>query len=167
MTKRNSTKESSEKGRRPKDKKGEKKNQEHLGVEEITLESSASTAGTAELDAPLSPSKIECIIWRNGSFRKRVLLAVAQWAMEKPENISPSDTLGSLAKGVPWEEGPGQQADLVQSTNDPAIDVFAPFPGTRMSPPSEQLPASTTVAQWERKVWQQQSPRTPCFFKVP
>lgn len=186
MTKQKATKKKDEKRKLPKDAGGGEKDAVRPSRKKMTAESAAkrsaptgtafaasgpaavdNTAESTNVEAPISPTPNECIIWRNGSFRKRVLLAVAKWSLEKPENISPSDTLGSLAKGVPWEEGPGQQADLVQRTNDPQIAVFAPFTGTRMAAPSEQLPASTTVVQWERKVWQQQTPRTPCFFKVP
>lgn len=89
------------------------------------------------------------------------------WSQENPSNIAPGDTLGSLAKGVSWEDGPGQQLRLVDAVNNPNIDVFAPFSETEMDSPTTQFPASTTVAQWERIVWQHQSPRTPCFFKAP
>lgn len=121
----------------------------------------------ATVMAEPDPSANECLIWRDSSFNPRVVLAVAEWAQEEPSSIALTDTLGSLAKGVPWEEGPGQQARLVQAVNLPQIDVFAPFPGRRMDAPSTQFPASTTVAQWQRIVWQHQTPRTTCFFKIP
>lgn len=106
------------------------------------------------------PTPNECIVWRQGEFRRRVREAVADWAQEPPESILPSNTLGELAKGTPWNTG--QQARLVQAVN--AHDVFAPpFPQTRMVAPPQLLPASTTVVQWERVVWRQQEPETPCF----
>jgi hypothetical protein len=102
----------------------------------------------------------QCIVWRQGEFRKRVREAVADWAQEPPLSVLPTNTLGELAKGTPWNTG--QQARLVQAVN--AHDVFAPpFPDTRMLPPSQLLPGSTTVAQWEKAVWRQQEPETPCF----
>jgi subtilisin family serine protease len=115
-------------------------------------------------EAPVSPTPAQCSIWRFGPFRQKVLIAVARWALEPPQNILPTNTLGELAKGSPWNEG--QQARLVQSTNDPVLDVFAPFSNTKMVPPPLLLPPSTTVAQWERVVWQRQFPHTPCFFLV-
>src|SRR5215216_2335059 len=102
----------------------------------------------------------QCIVWRQGEFRKRVREAVADWAQEPPSSVLPTNTLGELAKGTPWNTG--QQARLVQTVN--AHDVFAPpFPETSMLAPSQLLPASTTVAQWERVVWRHQDPETPCF----
>jgi hypothetical protein len=102
----------------------------------------------------------ECIVWRLGEFRQRVRQAVAQWAQESASSISPSDTLGALAKGGPWNTG--QQGQLVNSVN--ANQVFEPpFPGTVMNPPSQLVPASTTVLQWESIVWRHQNPQTPCF----
>lgn len=135
-------------------------------VTDLTSFESLSTATVTVMAEP-DPSGNECLIWRDSSFNPRVVLAVAAWAQEDPSSISPADTLGSLAKGVPWEDGPGQQARLVQAVNLPHIDVFAPFPGRRMDAPSTQFPASTTVAQWTRIVWQHQTPRTACFFKIP
>jgi hypothetical protein len=102
----------------------------------------------------------QCVVWRQGEFRKRVREAVAAWAQEPPPSILPTNTLGELAKGTPWNTG--QQSRLVQAVNIRA--VFAPpFPETSMVPPSQLLPASTTVAQWERVVWRHQEPETPCF----
>jgi hypothetical protein len=109
---------------------------------------------TAEVNAG------QCIVWRQGEFRKRVREAVADWAQEPPLSILPTNTLGELAKGTPWNTG--QQARLVQTVK--AHHVFAPpFPGTTMLAPSQLLPASTTVLQWERIVWRHQNPQTPCF----
>jgi hypothetical protein len=125
-----------------------------------TIASMSVAATTTE--APLSPTPNQCVAWRLGSFRRRVLVAVAQWAQEPASSILPSNTLGELAKGTSWNEG--QQARLVQSVN--ANDVYFPFPNTRMAPPPQLVPSSTTVAQWEEIVWRQQSPRTDCFFKV-
>ena len=102
----------------------------------------------------------QCIVWRQGEFRKRVREAVADWAQEPPLSVLPTNTLGELAKGTSWNTG--QQARLVQTVN--AHDVFAPpFPATSMLPPSQLLQGSTTVAQWERVVWRHQNPETPCF----
>ena len=102
----------------------------------------------------------QCIVWRQGEFRKRVREAVADWAQEPPASVLPTNTLGELAKGTPWNTG--QQVRLVQRVN--AHDVFAPpFPESSMMAPSQLLPASTTVAQWERVVWRHQNPETPCF----
>jgi hypothetical protein len=102
----------------------------------------------------------ECIAWRQGEFRQRVRGAVAEWAQEPTASILPTNTLSELAKGTPWNDG--QQARLTQSVN--ANAVFAPpFPNTRMAPLSQLLPGSTTVAQWEKIVWRQQDPETPCF----
>jgi hypothetical protein len=102
----------------------------------------------------------ECIVWRFGGFHQRVREAVAEWAEEPVSSILPGNTLGELAKNTPWNAG--QQARLVQTIN--AHDVFAPpFPETRMLAPSQLLPASTTVEQWEKQVWKHQDPLTPCF----
>lgn len=118
----------------------------------------AASADETLVMAELTSS--QCIVWRQGEFRKRVREAVAAWAQEPPSSILPTNTLGELAKGTPWNTG--QQARLVQAVN--ARDVFAPpFPETKMLPPSQLLPASTTVAVWERVVWRHQNPETPCF----
>jgi hypothetical protein len=102
----------------------------------------------------------QCIVWRHGEFSQRVRRAVAEWAQEPVSSILPTNTLGELAKGTPWNTG--QQSRLVQAVN--SNEVFAPpFPDTHMLPPSALLPASTTVAQWEKVVWRQQDPETPCF----
>jgi len=117
----------------------------------------------ASVDAELVNAELtsnQCIVWRQGEFRKRVREAVADWAQEPASSVLPTNTLGELAKGTPWNTG--QQVRLVQTIN--AHDVFAPpFPGTSMVSPSQLLPASTTVAQWERVVWRYQNPETPCF----
>lgn len=118
----------------------------------------ASITDAAHVEAELSSS--QCIVWRRGEFSQRVRKAVAEWAQEPVSSILPTNTVGELAKGTPWNIG--QQARLVQAVN--ANDVFAPpFPGTNMLPPSLLLPASTTAAQWEKVVWRQQDPETPCF----
>jgi hypothetical protein len=117
----------------------------------------------ASVDAELVSAELtssQCTVWRQGEFRKRVREAVADWAQEPPSSVSPTNTLGELAKGTPWNTG--QQVRLVQTVN--AHNVFAPpFPGTSMMAPSQLLPASTTVAQWEGVVWRHQNPETPCF----
>jgi hypothetical protein len=118
----------------------------------------AATTDAALVEADLSSS--QCIVWRLGEFRQRVRRAVAAWAQEAVSGISPSNTLGELAKGTPWNTG--QMAQLVQSVN--ANRVFEPpFPGTVMQPPSQLVPGSTTVLQWEAIVWRHQQPLTPCF----
>lgn len=112
----------------------------------------------AHVAAELSSS--QCIVWRLGEFRQRVRQAVAEWAQESASSISASDTLGALAKVTPWNIG--QQGQLVSSVN--ANKVFEPpFPGTVMTPPSQLVPPSTTVLQWEAIVWRHQNPLTPCF----
>jgi len=121
------------------------------------------SALAASVDAELVSAELtsnQCIVWRQGEFRKRVREAVADWAQEPPSSVLPTNTLGELAKGTPWNTG--QQVRLVQAVN--AHDVFGPpFPGTSMMSPSQLLPASTTVAQWESVVWRHQNPETPCF----
>jgi hypothetical protein len=107
-----------------------------------------------------NPSPGQCIVWRTGEFHERVRRAVAEWAQEPASSILPTNTLGELAKGTPWNIG--QQARLVQAVN--ANQIFAPpFSDTHMAPPTQLLPASTTVEQWEKVVWRQQTPLTPCF----
>lgn len=133
----------------------------------VAAPAAAAPAGIAALSASVDSSLAnaeltsnQCIVWRQGEFRLRVRRAVAEWAQEPAANILPTNTLGELAKGTPWNTG--QQARLVQSVN--ANQVFAPpFPATLMAPPSQLLPASTTVAQWEKVVWRHQDPETPCF----
>jgi hypothetical protein len=111
-----------------------------------------------ELDLTMTSN--ECLVWRQGEFSKRVRKAVAEWAEEPATSIMPNNTLGELAKHSEW--GAGQQARLTQVTN--ANSVFAPpFPNTKMSALSQVLSGSTTVAQWEKVVWRQQNPETPCF----
>lgn len=133
-----------------------------VGTGEIAVGFAASRLA-ASADETLVMAELtssQCIVWRQGEFRKRVREAVADWAQEPPSSVLPTNTLGELAKGTPWNTG--QQARLVQTVN--AHDVFAPpFPETSMVPPSQLLPASTTVAQWERVVWRHQNPETPCF----
>jgi hypothetical protein len=127
----------------------------------------AASVGISELAAMLDPEHVQaqvnssqCIVWRFGEFRERVRQAVADWAQEVVSGISPTNTLSELAKGTPWNTG--QMAQLVQSVN--ANKVFEPpFPGTVMQPPSQLVPGSTTVLQWEAIVWRHQSPLTPCF----
>jgi hypothetical protein len=124
----------------------------------VTIGISALEAVTdaAHVEAQMTSS--QCIVWRLGEFRARVRQAVANWAQEA--GVSPSNTLSELAKGTPWNTG--QMARLVQSVN--ATRVFEPpFPGTVMQAPSQLVPGSTTVLQWEAIVWRHQNPLTPCF----
>jgi hypothetical protein len=106
---------------------------------------------------PSSPEA--CLIWRNQGVQPRIRAALAEWSKELLDNIISTITLGYIAKGSDW--GEEQQARLVQITN--AWDVFAPFQ-SRMAPPPLLLPSTTTVAQWERLVWRQQTPHTFCFI---
>jgi hypothetical protein len=116
----------------------------------------AEITDPAHVEAQLSSS--QCIVWRLGEFRARVRQAVADWAQE--EAVAPTNTLSELAKGTPWNTG--QMAQLVQSVN--VHKVFEPpFPGRVMQPPSQLVPGSTTVLQWEAIVWRHQDPLTPCF----
>lgn len=118
----------------------------------------ASVTDPAHVMAALTSS--ECIVWRLGEFRQRVRQAVAQWANASASSISASDTLGALAPNGQWNIG--AQGQLVSSVN--ANNVFAPpFPGTVMNPPSQLVPPSTTVLQWDAIVWRHQNPLTPCF----
>ncbi len=124
-----------------------------VGISALTVITDATL-----VEAELSSG--QCIVWRLGEFRQRVRQAVAVWAQEPAPSILPTNTLGELAKGTSWNTG--QQAQLVQAVN--ANRVFEPpFPGTEMAPPSQLLPASTTVLQWEAIVWRHQDPLTPCF----
>lgn len=128
------------------------------GVIAVPAAISALSAMTEPEHIAAELSSSQCIIWRLGEFRQRVRQAVANWAEES--SVSASDTLGALAKGTPWNTG--QQGQLVSSVN--AQKVFEPpFPGTVMSAPSQLVPASTTVLQWESIVWRHQNPLTPCF----
>jgi hypothetical protein len=111
-----------------------------------------------ENDEPITSN--ECIVWRTGEFRQRVRQAVAEWAQQPVESILPTNTLGQLAKGTPWNTG--QQARLVEGVN--AHAVFAPqFPNSQMRPPSQLISAGTTVEEWEGEVWGRQDPITPCL----
>jgi subtilisin family serine protease len=99
----------------------------------------------------------QCIAWRLGEFHQRVRRAVADWAGVAAQNVLPDTQLGQLR---PWNLG--SQGNLVQSVN--VHEVFAPpFPNTRMLPLSQLLSPATTVAQWEKVVWQRQFPVTPCL----
>ncbi len=118
---------------------------------------------TAPAPAPAAATLVpgtpaECLIWIGQSFHIRVLLAISDWSLEPVTTLTATMTLGALAKGTPW--GAGQQARLVNATNGRV--VFFPFAST-MLPPGVLLPATTTVAQWEKVVFRQQDPKTPCF----
>lgn len=110
------------------------------------------------ISEPTTPE--ECLVWRDGDVHSRIRAALAVWSRQDPSNITSGRTLGQLAvgTGVPWNEG--NQARLVQATNEQ--DVFSPFQ-SRMNPPPLLLPSSTTVADWERAVWRMQTPQTFCF----
>jgi hypothetical protein len=155
MAKPKDTKNGEAKG---KTKKGGGKKDAAAAALPAAVRALASIIDPAHVEAALTSS--ECIVWRFGEFRQRVTQAVAEWAQESASSISSSDTLGALAKGGPWDIG--QQAQLVNSVN--ANMVFEPpFPGTVMNPPSQLVPPSTTVLQWEGIVWRHQNPQTPCF----
>lgn len=124
----------------------------------IGISALAAITDAAHVEAQLTSS--QCIVWRLGEFRQRVRRAVAQWAQESTSSILPTNTLSELAKGTPWNTG--QMARLVQSVNDNRV-FEPPFPGTVMQPPSQLVPGSTTVLQWEAIVWRHQDPLTPCF----
>jgi hypothetical protein len=156
MTDEKKTKKGSVKGKGKASAKD--KPQDKAAAASVGISALAAMTDAADVNAQVTSS--QCIVWRQGEFRKRVREAVADWADEPPSSVLPNNTLGELAKGTPWNTG--QQARLVQSMN--AHDVFAPpFPNSSMAPPSSLLPASTTVAQWERVVWRHQDPETDCF----
>lgn len=156
------TKSGTKKGK-PKRGKGTKTAAKKAASSQETAAAFAASRLAASVDAALVTAELtanQCIVWRQGEFRKRVREAVADWAQESPSSVLPTNTLGELAKGTPWNTG--QMARLVQTVN--AHDVFAPpFPETSMAAPSQLVPASMTVAQWERVVWRHQDPETPCF----
>src|SRR5713226_5017858 len=118
-----------------------------------------STAVEGEFQTPPT-NRDECIRWRDGDVRMRILAALAVWSQQSPDNITAGTTLGQLAvgTGVPWNEG--NQGRLVDATNDQS--VFFPF-DSRMNPPPVLLPSTTTVADWERVVWDMQDTETFCF----
>lgn len=152
------TKKGSTKGKANKGKNVVNDEPQSMGTAPIGISALAATTDPSLVEADLSSS--QCIVWRLGEFRQRVRRAVAAWAQEPVSSISPSNTLSELAKGTPWNTG--QMAQLVQSVN--ANRVFEPpFPGTVMAPPSQLVPGSTTVLQWEAIVWRHQNPLTPCF----
>ena len=107
---------------------------------------------------PTTPS--ECTEWRDRDVRQRIRQALSNWSQQPLGNILSTTTLGQLAvgTGIPWNEG--NQARLVLATNQQ--NVFHPFPAA-MDPPSVLVSSSTTVADWERVVWQRQNPHTDCF----
>jgi hypothetical protein len=121
---------------------------------DITVEILPSAETTPTL-MDMSPE--QCIVWRLGEFHQRVRRAVADWAGVAAQNVLPHTQLGQL---MPWNLG--SQGNLVQSVN--VHEVFAPaFPNTHMLPLSQLLSPATTVAQWEKLVWQRQFPPTPCL----
>jgi hypothetical protein len=156
------TKSGAKKGK-PKKGKGPKTAAKKAASSQETAAAFAASRLAASVDASLVTAELtssQCIVWRLGEFRARVRQAVADWAQEDVSVISPSNTLSELAKGTPWNTG--QMTQLVQSVN--VNRVFEPpFPGTVMQPPSQLVPGSTTVLQWEAIVWKHQNPLSPCF----
>jgi hypothetical protein len=116
------------------------------------------SVGDQFVSEPATPD--ECLVWRDGDVHRRIRAALVVWSRQDPVNITSVRTLGQLAvgTGVPWNEG--NQARLVEATNEQK--VFSPFQ-SRMNPPPLLLPSSTTVAEWERVVWRTQTPQTFCF----
>jgi hypothetical protein len=163
MTEKKKTKKGGAKGKSNKGKGSAKKDSAKKVLESMA----AASIGICELAAITDPEHVKalltsslCIVWRLGEFRARVRQAVADWAQEPVASISPTNTLSELAKGPPWNTG--HMGQLVQSVN--VNRVFEPpFPGTVMQPPSQLVPGSTTVLQWEAIVWRHQNPLTPCF----
>lgn len=152
------TKKSSSKGKSNQRKTIVNDKSEGMATMPVGISALAAITDASLVEADVSSS--QCIVWRLGEFRQRVRRAVAAWAQEPVSNINPSNTLSELAKGGPWNIG--QMAQLVQSVN--AHRVFEPpFPGVVMQPPSQLVPGSTTVLQWEAIVWRHQNPITPCF----
>jgi hypothetical protein len=102
----------------------------------------------------------ECLIWKDGDVHQRIRAALAKWSNQPLGSIISTTTLGQLAvgTGIPWNEG--NQGRLVQATNEQ--QVFFPFM-SRMKPPPVLVPSTTTVADWERVVWDMQNPETFCF----
>lgn len=102
----------------------------------------------------------ECVLWRDGDVHRRIRAALSVWSNQPLGKITANTTLGQLAvgTGVPWSEG--NQGRLVQATNEQ--QVFFPSK-SRMNPPSVLVPSNTTVADWERTVWRQQTPHNFCF----
>jgi hypothetical protein len=99
----------------------------------------------------------QCVLWRQGPVRNRIILSLAQWGQVPWQTLRPTMTLGQLAKGTPW--GPGQQTELVDVTN--GHGVFAPFPSVMHYPPL--LGSNTPLSDWEKVVWTMQVPQTPCW----
>lgn len=120
----------------------------------------ATLPATAVLAAAAPSTPAQCIAWRDGDVRQRIRRALSNWSHQPLGNITSATTLGQLSvgTGVPWNEG--NQARLVLATNEQ--DVFDPFQSV-MAPPPVLLPSATTVAEWEKVVWQMQTPHTFCF----
>jgi hypothetical protein len=138
-----------------KDKPGSKKAGSRRRIKAVATLPATAALATA---SPTTPA--ECIAWRDGPVRQRIRQALSRWSNQPLGNITSTVTLGQLSvgTGVPWNEG--NQARLVQATNEE--DVFDPFQSV-MAPPPVLLPSSTTVADWEKVVWQMQTPQTFCF----
>ena len=163
-------KPSSKKDKSPAKKKSSSK-KKSLAHEEQALEVSVTLVAVAEL-AEVAELTVEgefqtpptngdeCVLWRDGDVHKRIRAAISLWSNQSTDVITSGTTLGQLAvgTGVPWNEG--NQARLVQATNEQ--NVFFPFP-SRMDPPPVLVPPTTTVGDWERVVWRMQNPHTFCF----
>jgi hypothetical protein len=145
-------------------KEGRSSKKNEPGVEKAgprrRVKAVAVLPATAAVEAAAPATPAECIAWRDGPVRQRIRLALSKWSNQPVANVTSTVTLGQLSvgTGVPWNEG--NQARLVQATNQE--DVFEPFQSV-MAPPPVLLPSATTVADWEKVVWQMQTPQTFCF----
>lgn len=148
-------KSSSKKHKSTAKKKSSSKKAHNLSVTVMDL----AEAVEGEFQTPPDGSD-ECIQWRDGDVHRRIRAALSVWSNQPLANITSGTTLGQLAvgTGVPWNEG--NQGRLVEATNQQ--NVFFPFP-SRMNPPQVLVPPATTVANWERIVWSNQTPQTSCF----
>lgn len=138
-------------------KKGSSDQEEQAHDVSLTVVAFDETVG--EFQTPPASSG-QCILWRDGDVHSRIRAALSVWSHQPLNNIISNTTLGQLAvgTGIPWNEG--NQARLVQATNEQ--NVFFPFQ-SRMNPPPVLVPSTTTVAEWERVVWTMQTPETFCF----
>jgi len=123
-----------------------------------TLQVFGQTSGT-----PPHPNHLPefCKDWRFKHVNSRIRIALSKWSMEPLANITSSRTLASLAKGVPWDGSPFQQLQLISRTN--VEGIFAPYLSI-LDANLTQQPGTTTVAEWEDVVWENQKPETACFI---